>query len=154
MSHRCSTCLKEFQTTEALTEHRAYKHPEHHNAPKKPKYWIWIVVAIGLVAFLWWSFGSLIAGGQYDDLAQCIADSGARFYGAFWCPHCSEQKEMFGTSARHLPYIECSTSDGKSQLPVCSSAGIDSYPTWVFSDGTRGSVMTLQQLAQKTNCPL
>jgi hypothetical protein len=37
---------------------------------------------------------------------------------------------------------------------VCSAAGINSYPTWIFTDGTRGAVMSLQELSQKTNCPL
>jgi hypothetical protein len=154
MSHRCPICYKEFQSTEALTEHKAYKHPEQDNAPRKPKYWVWIVVGISILAFLWWSFGSILAGGQYDEFAQCIANSGAQFYGAFWCPHCSEQKELFGASAKHLPYIECSTPDGQGQLAVCSAAGINSYPTWIFTDGTRGAVMSLQELSQKTNCPL
>ena len=31
-------------------------------------------------------------------LAERVADSGAVFYGASWCPHCQEQKAMFGAS--------------------------------------------------------
>jgi hypothetical protein len=27
-------------------------------------------------------------GQNLDDFAKCIKDSGAMFYGAFWCPHC------------------------------------------------------------------
>src|ERR1700685_2890359 len=28
----------------------------------------------------------------YDALAKCIAETSTTFYGAFWCPHCAEQK--------------------------------------------------------------
>lgn len=65
-------------------------------------------------------------------LAQCIKDSGAKFYGAFWCPHCQKQKQMFGSSVKLLPYVECSTPDGKSQTPVCQEQKIEGYPTWKF----------------------
>src|SRR5687767_6111588 len=40
-------------------------------------------------------------------LAERLDDSGAIFYGASWCPHCQEQKAMFGASADRLPYVEC-----------------------------------------------
>ncbi len=93
--------------------------------------------------------------GKYDAFAQCLTDKGAVFYGAFWCPHCQAQKKMFGSSAKLLPYVECSTLDGKSQLPACKEKGISSYPTWTFADGTKmtGEV-PLVQLATKTQCPL
>ncbi len=93
--------------------------------------------------------------GKYDTLAQCINNSGAKFYGAFWCPHCQATKAMFGKSAKLLPYIECSTADGKNQLPVCTEKEIKGYPTWIFPDGSRLSgEQTLGTLAEKTNCPL
>ena len=37
--------------------------------------------------------------GKLDGFAQCLKDKGAIFYGAFWCPHCQNQKKMFGRSA-------------------------------------------------------
>lgn len=92
--------------------------------------------------------------GQYDTFAACIKESGATFYGAFWCPHCQSQKALFGKSSRLLPYVECSTPS-KSQIKVCDDAGVTSYPTWKFSDG---SVVTgqqsFQQLAEKTKCEI
>jgi hypothetical protein len=99
--------------------------------------------------------GRAVITGQYDAFAQCIKDSGATFYGAFWCPHCQAQKKMFGASAKLLPYVECSTLDGKSQVPACTEKGVSSYPTWEFADGSRltGEV-PLTQLAEKTGCVL
>ena len=84
-------------------------------------------------------------------LAAALSDSGARFYGASWCPHCNEQKAMFGLSADRLPYVEC--SPGGRQAPAsrtCTAAGVRSYPTWVFGDGERVvSVLSPSELANR-----
>jgi thiol-disulfide isomerase/thioredoxin len=93
--------------------------------------------------------------GKYDTFATCIANSGAQFFGAFWCPHCREQKELFESSAKLLPYIECSTPDGQGQKQVCTDKEIKSYPTWIFANGERlTGTLEFAELAQKTACPL
>jgi len=95
------------------------------------------------------------APSQYDSFATCIKDSGASFYGAFWCQHCREQKAMFGRSAKLLPYIECSTPDGQSQTAICKEKGISSYPTWIFANGEKGNgTLQLANLASSTSCAL
>ena len=122
---------------------------------KKNNTWTWIIVTVaviaGLVTFL------VIEGkkpGKYDDFAQCISDSGAKFYGAWWCPHCQAQKSLFGKSAKKLPYVECQTPDSKP-TQQCNDLGIANYPTWIFADGTKETgEKTFTQLAEKTNCPL
>lgn len=85
----------------------------------------------------------------------CLKDKGVIFYGAFWCPHCQNQKKLFGSAASGLPYIECSTPDGQSQLQVCKDQKIENYPTWVFADGSRltGEV-PLKNLSEKSGCEL
>ncbi len=115
-------------------------------------WFIGVLVIVGLVTLL---TVQAKKPGKYDNLAQCINDSGAKFYGAFWCSHCQATKAMFGKSAKKLPYIECSTADGKSQLPLCTEKDIKGYPTWVFPDESllQGE-QTLQALADKTNCPI
>lgn len=101
------------------------------------------------------SESAMVVPGQYDSFAQCLKDEGVTFYGAFWCPHCQAQKKIFGTSAKLLPYVECSTLDGAGQLPVCTEKNITSYPTWEFADGSRLSAeLSLLQLSEKTSCPL
>ena len=93
--------------------------------------------------------------GKLDEFATCLGEKGAIFYGAFWCPHCQNQKKLFGNSDKKLPYIECSTPDGNSQLEVCTAAGITGYPTWVFGDESRlGGEVSLQVLSEKTECAL
>jgi len=93
--------------------------------------------------------------GIYDAFAQCITDSGAKFYGAFWCPHCQDQKKEFGDSAHLLPYVECSTSDSVGQTQECKDKGITGYPTWIFKDGSELSgKVEMKTLAEKTACIL
>ena len=116
-----------------------------------------IIGAIGIFAFAPQSAvnGTDIPAGKYTAFAQCIADTDTTFYGAFWCPHCNAQKAMFGDAKDLLPYVECSTLDGKGQLPVCKDAGVSGYPTWEFPDKTRmtGEIQ-LAVLAEKTGCVL
>jgi len=88
-----------------------------------------------------------------EPFAQCIEESGAKFYGAFWCPHCNQQKALFGRAHRALPYVECSTPDGNNQTEICATENIESYPTWKFTDGTTSNgVTSLAVLAEKTGC--
>jgi uncharacterized membrane protein/glutaredoxin len=88
-------------------------------------------------------------------LAEHLTEQGAVFYGASWCPHCQEQKRLFGASADRLPYVECSLG-GRSapQSAACRSAGVQTYPTWVINGrATVGEVLTLAQLADASAFP-
>lgn len=84
-------------------------------------------------------------------LAVHLTKSGAKMYGAFWCPHCQQQKENFGASARLLPYIECSPEgQGAPQASECRDAHIESYPTWIIKGKKIEEVLSVQQLAEAT----
>lgn len=116
---------------------------------------IWAGIGVAIIALAAWLVLTPARPGKLDSFAACIKDSGATFYGAFWCPHCQATKALFGSSAKLLPYIECSTPDGRNQLPVCVAAKIESYPTWEFADGSRlTGELSLQTLAEKTKCEL
>jgi uncharacterized membrane protein/glutaredoxin len=88
-------------------------------------------------------------------LAEHLADQGALFYGASWCPHCQEQKRLFGASASRLPYVECSPAGPNTpQSPSCNRAGVQTYPTWIINGRAFvGQVLTLAQLADATGFP-
>lgn len=90
---------------------------------------------------------------KLDSFAQCLAYKGATLYGAFWCPECQAQKQMFRDSAKFLPYAECSTPDGYGQLQICKDKEIREHPTWELTDGSRleGRVL-MKQLEEKTGC--
>lgn len=82
-------------------------------------------------------------------LAIHLSNTGAKMYGASWCPHCQQQKALFGKAARRLPYVECSTGGQGSPLTdVCREANIRIYPTWVIRGVRTEEVMSLQQLAE------
>ena len=116
---------------------------------------IWDLVILLFIVGISWLIMTPGRAGEYDQFATCVADSGATFFGTFWCPHCQNQKAMFGSSARLLPYTECSAPDGKGQLAVCRDAGISSYPTWEFAGGNRVSgVVSLEELSELTSCLL
>lgn len=116
---------------------------------------VWSVVGILIVAASIFIVKGNNTPGKYDSFASCIKEKGALMYGAFWCPHCRAQKNLFGKSSDLLPYIECSTPDGNNQLAVCTEKKIESYPTWIFSDGSiESGELTLEKLAEKTSCEL
>ena len=112
-----------------------------------------IVIIIGLVLIRNSANESDVAASTpFDTFAQCLSDAGAKFYGAYWCPHCQDQKKILKNS-KMLPYIECSTPDGKGQVKVCIDAKITGYPTWDFADGSRiDKELTLKELSEKTKC--
>jgi len=120
------------------------------------KFIIFIVLVILIVGGFGAYSGLKTRGpGKLDGFAQCLKTSGAQFYGAFWCPHCQKQKELFGSSKQYLPYIECSTSDGQGTNQICKDKKIEGFPTWLFADGSSISgEVSLITLAGKTQCLL
>jgi len=116
---------------------------------------IWILVIALIASGIFFLIKKNNEPGKLDSFALCLSEKGAVFYGAFWCPHCQSQKTLFGKSQKLLPYVECSTPDGKGQLVVCKEKNVTEYPTWDFSDGERLSgEISLSELSQKTGCPL
>lgn len=114
-----------------------------------------ILILVGVIYAFSQKGGTQAGPGPLDAFAQCLGEKGAKFYGAFWCPHCQNQKKLFGSSERYLPYIECSTANGQGRLPVCEQANIEGYPTWEFADGPRLSgEVPLETLAENTGCEL
>ncbi len=119
-----------------------------------------IIIVLAIAGGGYWLYNSQHAYAvKLDTFAQCINDSGAKFYGAFWCPHCQNQKAEFETvfesAVSKLPYIECSTPNSSGQLDVCKKEEIKVYPTWKFADGSKNEgEVTFENLAEKTGCAL
>lgn len=82
-------------------------------------------------------------------LAKYLRRKNIKFYGAWWCPHCSEQKELFGKQAfEFIRYVECAERDNpRSQKAVCKEADIQSYPTWIIKGKKVEGVQSLAELA-------
>jgi hypothetical protein len=94
---------------------------------------------------------------QHDAFARCLSARGAKMYGAYWCPHCLEQKEKFGASFEFAPYVECGIKgDLHGEAQVCKDESIKHYPTWQFPPtGERVErIFTLEELSDRTGCAL
>lgn len=80
-------------------------------------------------------------------LADHLRQQGAVFYGAWWCPACFKQKNLFGQQAGNsLPYVECEKTE--DQRKRCQNLGITAYPTWVLGSNRLEGVQTLDSLSQ------
>ncbi len=87
-------------------------------------------------------------------LAEHLDESGAKFYGAFWCPACQEQKRLFGASAERLPYVECTPNGrGGGLAPACATRGISSFPTWIINGRRYSGVIEPEDLARYSRFP-
>jgi hypothetical protein len=94
---------------------------------------------------------------KHDAFARCLKDRGVKMYGAYWCPHCEEEKEKFGASFEYAPYVECGVKgDLHAQSQVCKDENVKHYPTWQFPPtGERVErVFSLEELSDRTGCPL
>jgi hypothetical protein len=110
-----------------------------------------IVVAFAAAYYLIWRKRT----SRLDAFAKCLTAKQAKMYGAFWCPHCDEQKEKFGSSFQYAPYIECGIKGSQGIASVCTQAGIKRFPTWIFADGTRiEGEHELEFLGEETGCSL
>ena len=113
-----------------------------------------VAVVVAILAGLFW-FTRHKQNRRMDAFARCLGDRGAKMYGAYWCPHCADQKEMFGSSFEYAPYIECGIKGSRNLNPVCTQANVKHFPTWEFADGTRvEGAHALEFLGQTTGCPL
>lgn len=82
-------------------------------------------------------------------LAQHLQASGAKMYSAYWCPHCHEQKQLFGQQAMaSLPYVECAPDGANAQTALCQEKGIPGFPTWEIDGQFYSGTRTLNELAQ------
>lgn len=111
---------------------------------------------ISLSAITFFLVKAVSSPGKFDDLARCLNDKGIKMYGAWWCPHCKNQKDMFGKSFKYINYVECAVPDSRQgQTRECQDAGIEGYPTWVFPDGriVQGEVKP-EKFSDITNCPV
>lgn len=84
-------------------------------------------------------------------LAIHLKESGARFYGAASCSHCSDQKALFRDAAPLLPYVECEPEGRHGpQAPACRAANIRRYPTWIIRDERHEGLLTVDALAARS----
>ena len=159
VEYRCEECEKDFSSKESFDMHNSSKHyqtPKVKVNKKKIKNWgIFIGLVLILVLIAYGFVLNEQRPGKYDDFATCLTENDVKMFGAYWCPHCQDQKNLFGRSFKNVNYIECSLPNQGGQNELCNDEGIQSYPTWEFSDGERQvGVVSLEQLSAITGCSL
>lgn len=90
------------------------------------------------------------SSGNAVALARRLRDAGAQMFGAFWCSHCYEQKQVFGKEAMEvLPYVECFPEgwrQGVEMAPACKVAELKGFPTWIINGERLEGDQTLETL--------
>ena len=109
-----------------------------------------IVVAFGLAIYLW----KRPRVSRLDAFAKCLAARQVKMYGLYWCTHCEEQKEIFGSAFQYVPYIECGTKGSRAEQPSCKQDGVKNFPTWQFATERHEGVLRLESLSEKSGCGL
>lgn len=107
-------------------------------------------------------FGVQTPSGEAEtQLAEHLKAVGAKMYGAYWCPHCCEQKQLFGqTAMKQLNYVECGVGGLNAQTEVCRQVAPEiekqtgekfGFPTWEINGKFYGGRKTLTELASLTD---
>lgn len=82
-------------------------------------------------------------------LADHLTASGAVMYSAYWCPHCHDQKQLFGKeAAAKLKIVECAPDGRDSQADLCAAKRIEGFPTWEIEGKLDSGQKSLAQLAE------
>ena len=152
----CPYCLSSLALMLAIMGTVAYQRPR-----ELPRFswgsWLLKTIPVGLILALVlhlhyagvWGKSTGPEDPKVRALAEHLAKKETKFFGAYWCPHCQEQKEMFGASAERLPYIECSPLGADyPQAKICDEARIQRYPTWVIDGRRYEGVLTRDELAR------
>ena len=89
---------------------------------------------------------------QKIKLAEHLTKEGAVMYNAYWCPHCHDQKEMFGKEATEkLNLVECAKDGINNKRDLCEAKGITGFPSWEINGSIDSGVKSLEELADLTN---
>ena len=108
-----------------------------------------ILVVVGGLIILGWNKNSVSAYNT-ESFAKCLKEKEITMYGAEWCPHCQNEKKVFGNDFKYIPYVECPDNPR-----VCINAGIEGYPTWILKDGKKlVGEQGLEKLSEATGCLL
>ena len=94
------------------------------------------------------------------ELAKHLRNVGAKMYSAYWCPHCYEQKKVFGIEAlqaKLIPFVECAADGVDAQPAVCQEVATKAqkatgkgfgFPTWEINGQYYSGQQPLTELAK------
>ena len=111
----------------------------------KSTWFYFVIILLIIISFYGYKniTGRAVQSGEYDEFAKYLTDQGVKMYGTEWCPHCKNQKKVFGDSFQYIDYIDC---DKESN--ACSVANIGGFPTWKINGENYPGEQSLERLAQ------
>ena len=107
--------------------------------------WTYFIVVLILIAgfYGYKNITGKAVQSQYDEFSKYMTEQGVVMYGTEWCPHCKNQKKLFGSSFQYIDYIDCDKNRQE-----CLSAGVQGYPTWKINSQNYPGEQSLERLAQ------
>ena len=89
---------------------------------------------------------------QKIDFAKFLNKNKIIMYSAYWCPHCHDQKQLFGKKAtEELSIIECAKDGINNQYELCQEKEIDGFPSWEINNKIYTGTRDLKELVNITN---
>ena len=88
---------------------------------------------------------------QKIKFARFLSDNNIKMYSAYWCPHCHDQKQLFGKKAvKELTIVECAQDGKDNQYKLCREKQIEGFPSWEINEEIYSGVKDLNDLAIMT----
>ena len=85
---------------------------------------------------------------QKVKFAKYLKDKNIVMYSAYWCPHCHDQKQLFGKQAvKELNIVECAKDGKNNKYEICQAKGIDGFPSWEINETIYSGTRDLNDLA-------
>ena len=85
---------------------------------------------------------------QKVKFAKFLSEKNIKMYSAYWCPHCHDQKQLFGKQAvKELTVVECAQDGKDNQHELCREKQIEGFPSWEIKGEIYSGVKNLNDLA-------
>ncbi len=101
----------------------------------------------------WFSKVTGYFGGEDErsQLALCLAEGGAEFYGGIYCADCEKQLEVFGGELGNIVYVECGTApDGEIIDSKCKN--LREIPAWYIKGQIYYGFKSFEELKELGGC--
>tara|TARA_Y100000589_G_scaffold324695_1_gene361276 strand:- start:2637 stop:3575 length:939 start_codon:yes stop_codon:yes gene_type:complete len=85
------------------------------------------------------------------NFAKYLSKKNITMYSAYWCPHCHDQKQLFGKEAvEQLNIVECAKDGVDNKYKLCQEKGIEGFPSWEIDNIIYSGTRELKELAELT----
>lgn len=124
---------------------------------QKKKVFVTLVLLVVIVAGSWLVTKAITNFTGYsvnnpeniNEFAKCLTEKNAELYVNAGCPHCAEQKAMFGDSLKYLKIIDCVDNPD-----LCLEKEIRYVPTWIINENKEVGKKSFEELAELSGCKL